>query len=365
MATEIGKATTGQVREVLKLLVSGITSDVSSMEQIAGSWWRRFLFMRWFGPRFLGKQMDTFVATQGDRIIGFVIVQYDGDAAGTFDWAFVEPLDAEENREDFADLIDTALDHVEYQGIHPYFYFGFATASPVEVTQVLNDLGLGSADYQNSQMVGELPLAETFPLPEGFRIAPQISARFGARMSELLPTVYPGAAAEETDMIAAIHSSTLRSSKVFLILQEENEVGFVQQFRWRDELRLLFTLPPNLWGTVSERQIVAYLAGTLQGKTNRLRLRTLSERHIDKSRQSLERLGLEWQQAPWQRWVVALEAEETNAELQEPEESRRSAYESVWPPEAPHTSEERGGRTDGQPAESDKQGSDEGNEEKG
>ena len=96
MAIEIGKATSSQVREVLKLLVSGTTSDVTSMEQIAGSWWRRFLFMRWFGPRFLGKQMDTFVATEGDRILGFVIVQYDGDAAGTFDWAYVEPLHVDE-----------------------------------------------------------------------------------------------------------------------------------------------------------------------------------------------------------------------------------------------------------------------------
>ena len=90
--------------------------------------------MHWFGPRFLGKQMDTFVAIKGERIIGFVIVQYDGDAAGTFDWAFAEPLTDKENREDFADLIDAALDHVEGQGLHPYFYFGFATSSPAEVT---------------------------------------------------------------------------------------------------------------------------------------------------------------------------------------------------------------------------------------
>ena len=318
MVTEIGMANSGQVREVLNLLVSGVTSDVSSMEAIAGSWWRRLLFMHWFGPRFLGKQMDTFVATRGDRIIGFVIVQYDGDAAGTFDWAFVEPLDVKENREDFADLIDSTLDHIEDQGIHPYFYFGFATASPAEVTQVLNEIGLRSADYQNSQMVGELPLAETSSLPEGFRLAPQISARFGARMAELLPAVYPDSAAEETTMIASIHTSTIRSSKVFLILVEETEIGFVQQFRWRDELRLLVALPPNLWGTESERQLIAYLAQTLQGKTRRLRLRTFSEGHLDKARQSLERLRLDWQQAPWQRWVVALEGTRTARSRQSP-----------------------------------------------
>ena len=364
MATEIGKATPRQVRDVLNMLVSGITSDVSSMEQIAGSWWRRFLFMRWFGPRFLGKQMDTFVATEGDRIIGFVIVQYDGDAAGTFDWAFVEPLEIEDNREDFADLIDAALDHVEYQGIHPYFYFGFATASPREVTEVLNDLGLGSADYQNSQMVGELPLIESPSLPEDFRIAPQVSARFGPRMSDLLPSVYPGAASEETEMIAAIHSSTLRSSKVFLVLQEENEVGFVQQFRWRDELRLLFALPPALWGTDSERQLVAHMAGTLQGNTSRLRLRTFSDHHLNESRQSLGRLGLDWQQAPWQRWVVALEAEELNDGPAEREESRRGRYDSVWPPEAPDSSQDRDVSTEGQFSDNNDQEAGEGNEEK-
>ena len=346
MVTEIGMANSGQVREVLNLLVSGVTSDVSSMEAIAGSWWRRLLFMHWFGPRFLGKQMDTFVATRGDRIIGFVIVQYDGDAAGTFDWAFVEPLDVKENREDFADLIDSTLDHIEDQGIHPYFYFGFATASPAEVTQVLNEIGLRSADYQNSQMVGELPLAETSSLPEGFRLAPQISARFGARMAELLPAVYPDSAAEETTMIASIHTSTIRSSKVFLILVEETEIGFVQQFRWRDELRLLVALPPNLWGTESERQLIAYLAQTLQGQTRRLRLRTFSEGHLDKARQSLERLRLDWQQAPWQRWVVALEGEENGEESAEPDKWR-GENDSVWPPQAPQEDQGRGGGTDG------------------
>ena len=364
MATEIGRATSSQVREVLKLLVSGTTSDVTSMEQIAGSWWRRFLFMRWFGPRFLGKQMDTFVATEGDRILGFVIVQYDGDAAGTFDWAYVEPLDVEENREDFADLLDAALDHVEDQGIHPYFYFGFATASPAEVTRVLGDLGLGSADYQNSQLVGDLPLADTSEIPEGFRISAQISARFGARMSELLPSVYPEASAEETEMIAAIHSSTLRSSKVFLILQEETEAGFVQQFRWRDELRLLIALPPRLWGTESERQIVAYMARTLQGKTTRLRLRTFSDSHMDESRQSLERLGLDWQQAPWQRWVVALEAEASSGETADQEESRTGRYDSVWPPENPDSSQNRDASTEDRSTENEDPESGEGHEDK-
>ena len=131
MVTEIAKANSTQVRAVVKMLISGVSSDVSSMEEIAGSWWRRLLFMHWFGPRFLVKQMDTFVATQGERIVGFLIVQYDGDAAGTFDWAYVEPLTVEENREEFADLIDAALDYVEGQGIHPYFYFGFASSSGI------------------------------------------------------------------------------------------------------------------------------------------------------------------------------------------------------------------------------------------
>ena len=367
MVTEIGKANSGQIREVLNLLVSGVTSDVSSMEEIAGSWWRRLLFMHWFGPRFLGKQMDTFVATRGDRIVGFVIVQYDGDAAGTFDWAFVEPLDVEENREDFADLIDSALDYVEEQGIHPYFYFGFATSSPAEVTQVLDEIGLRSADYQNTQMVGGLPLAETSSLPDGFRLSPQISARFGAKMAELLPLVYPDAAKEETAMIASIHTSTLRSSKVFLILEEENEVGFVQQFRWRDELRLLLALPPELWGADAERQLVAHLTQTLQGQTRRLRLRTFSEGHLDKARQSFERLGLGGHQAPWQRWIVSLDADENGEEPTEPVEPdrRRGENFSVWPPQSSQVEQSRGGGTGGQAAKVDKQETDEGDEESG
>ena len=335
MVTEIGKATPEQVRQVLNLLVSGVTSDVSSMEEIAGSWWRKFLFMRWFGPRLLSKQMDTFVASEGAAINGFVIVQYDGDAAGTFDWAYTKPLHMEENREEFADLVDTALDFVEDQGIHPYFYFGFATASAKEVHQVLEELGLAAADYQNTQMVGDLPLAEGPALPEGLRVTPQISSRFGPRMSEFLVTVYPDAEDEEKEMIASIHTSTLRSSKVFLIVEEDDEIGFVQQFRWRDELRLLYVLPPRHWGTATERQLVAYLARTLQGKTRRLRLRTFSDAHMERSRRSLEGLGLTWQKAPWQRWVVALEGDGNAGDSSDPEPSTRDKN-SVWPPEGSH-----------------------------
>lgn len=307
MVTEIAKATPEQIREVLNMLVSGATSDASSMQEIAGTWWRRLLFMRWFGPRFLGKQMDTFVATRGADIIGFLIVQYDGDSAGTFDWAFVEPLDNEKNREDFVDLIDTALDYLEDQGLYPYFYFGFATASSPEIAQLLEEIGLRSADYQTNQMVGSLPLDETSGLPDGFTVAPQISARFNARMADLLPAAYPGASTAEVDMIASIHTSTLRSSKVFVILEDGNEIGFVQQFRWREELRLLFALPPQLWGSAAEHQLVAHFAQKMQGQNRQIRLRTFSQGHLEAARNSLSGLGLTWEQAPWQRWVVGLE----------------------------------------------------------
>ncbi len=328
MVTEIARATPEQIREVLTLLVSGVTSDVSSMEEIAGSWWRRFLFLRWFGPRLLGSQMDTFVAVQGERIIGFLVVQYDGDAAGTFDWAFMEPLTVEENREDFADLIDTALDHVEEQGLHPYFYFGFATDSPAEIGQTLEEIGLRSADYQTAQMVGRLPLAETAAMPDGFRLSPQISARFGPRLAALLPAAYLHVDRGEIEMIAAIHAGSLRSSKVFLIEQESEVIGFVQQFRWRDELRLLFALPQRLWGTAPERQLVAHLAQMLQGRNQRLRVRTFSREHLEASQESFSRLRLAWQQAPWQRWIVVLRGDQDEMESDNGNDDQRTVDES-------------------------------------
>ena len=340
MVTEITKADSAQIRTVLKMLISGVSSDVSSMEEIAGSWWRRLLFMHWFGPRFLGNQMDTFVATQGERIIGFLIVQYDGDAAGTFDWAYVEPLTVKENREEFADLIDAALDYVEGQGIHPYFYFGFASAKESEIVQVLEDIGLRASDYQTTQMVGTLPLVELSTLPDGFRLTPQISARFGPRLNELLPAAYPDAAAEEIEMIATIHTSTLRSSKTYLVVEEDSEVGFVQHFRWRDELRLLIALPPRLWGSDSERQLVAYLAQILQAQNQGLRLRTFSREHLDAARESLSRLGLTWQKSPWQRWIVALSGEQAKDEEPEEQESKSDSHAAIWPPRSPQMAQD-------------------------
>ena len=337
MVTEISKASSGQVREVLRMLLEGVSSDVSSMEAIAGSWWRRPLFLYWFGPRFLGKQMDTFVATADESIIGFVIVQYDGDAAGTFDWAYVRPLEKESNRAEFADLIDTALDFVEGQGIHPYFYFGFATESPPEVRQVLEEIGLSPADYQTTQMVGALPLKESPSIPDGFRLSPQFTARFGPRLTEFLPALYQDAPAEEIEMLAAIHTNTIRSSKIFLVMEGTTELGFVQQFRWRDELRLLLALPRRLWGSETERQLVAYMAQAMQGQNERLRLRTFSKDHLAAAKDSLSSLGLTWEEAPWQRWVVALEPGQEQAveenEAEEPE-SRYGSHGTIWPPQA-------------------------------
>ncbi|MCY4092065.1 MAG: hypothetical protein OXF62_14725 [Caldilineaceae bacterium] len=362
MVTEISKASSGQVREVLRMLLEGVSSDVSSMEAIAGSWWRRPLFLYWFGPRFLGKQMDTFVATADESIIGFVIVQYDGDAAGTFDWAYVRPLEKESNRAEFADLIDTALDFVEGQGIHPYFYFGFATESPPEVRQVLEEIGLSPADYQTTQMVGALPLEESPSIPDGFRLSPQFTARFGPRLTEFLPALYQDAPAEEIEMLAAIHTNTIRSSKIFLVMEGTTELGFVQQFRWRDELRLLLALPRRLWGSETERQLVAYMAQAMQGQNERLRLRTFSKDHLAAAKDSLSSLGLTWEEAPWQRWVVALEPGQEQAvegnEAEEPE-SRYGSHGTIWPPQA--AQQEPGGAASDSSADEEQQ-EDDGND---
>lgn len=362
MVTEISKASPRQVRDVLRMLLDGVSSDVSSMEAIAGSWWRRPLFLYWFGPRFLGRQMDTFVATADERIIGFVIVQYDGDAAGTFDWAYVKPLAEERNRAEFADLIDAALDLVEGQGIHPYFYFGFATDSPPEVRQVLEEIGLSPADYQTTQMVGALPLEESPSIPDGFRLSPQFTARFGPRLAEFLPMLYQDAPAEEIEMLAAIHANTIRSSKIFLVTEGEKEVGFVQQFRWRDELRILLALPVRLWGSETERQLVAYMAQAMQGSNQRLRLRTFSKDHLAEARDSLSSLGLTWEESPWQRWVVALEPGQEQAEEEngtEQPESRYSSHGTIWPPQAPHAAQrDPGGDPSNISAEDEQQESD-------
>ena len=135
-------------------------------------------------------------------------------------------------------------------------------------------------------------------------------------------------------------------------------------FAGRDELRLLLALPPELWGADAERQLVAHLAQTLQGQTRRLRLRTFSEGHLDKARQSFERLGLGGHQAPWQRWIVSLDADENGEEPAEPDRRRGENF-SVWPPQSSQVEQSRGGGTGGQAAKVDKQETDEGDEESG
>ena len=112
--------------------------------------------------------------------------------------------------------------------------------------------------------------------------------------------------AEQVEAIASLHASTLRASKLYLIEEDGEPVGIIQQFNWRDELRLLIALEPFLWGTETEQQLVAAMPEFVGKRTGYLRVRTFSREHLATSRERFEALGLGWEEAPWQRWVVGL-----------------------------------------------------------
>ncbi|RME65062.1 MAG: hypothetical protein D6790_02360, partial [Caldilineae bacterium] len=145
----IRKANKTDIRHVLDLILAGVSSDPVSVEEMNRSWWRRVLFRRYFGPRLIGSQMDTFVAHRPEdgELVGYLVVQYEGNVAGTFDWALTEPL-TEETVEILADLIDHALDHVQETSQAPYFYFGLLADASSLITDALEELGFWLADYQ-------------------------------------------------------------------------------------------------------------------------------------------------------------------------------------------------------------------------
>lgn len=307
MSSHVTIASKSEVRQVIELMMNGVTSDPQSMEELTTSWWRRLVFSRWVGPRLLQNQMDTFVIKDGDQIGAYLVVQYSGETAGTFDWALLGPT-PEERIEQLAALLDEALDHVEENKLLPYFYFGIATPAPEDIQEVLEEIGLERIDYQLAQMRSSLPLEE-MESSETLRLMPRLSSRFRTNTPHQIAHEYPDRP-ELAAVVETLHAVTLRSSKILSIQEEETMVGFVQQFKWRKEMRLLLALEPRLWGTEEERRILATAVRLVGGRFESVRLRTFSSAHLSASQSSFESMGFRLEEAPWERWIVALGDEE-------------------------------------------------------
>jgi len=338
----ITKADKKQIGVLLEMMLDGISSDPSSVAAMGKSWWRRLIFRYVVGPRMLTSQMTSFAAHKDDgEVVGYLVLQYEGDSAGTFDWAVTESLD-EDGLEILGDLIEAALDHAEERGLTPIAYFGMQNDTDPRVAGLLIEMGFWLADYQVSQMRTTLPLQGGNgngggKLPAGITLKPQISVRFGNRLAGFvqmdydLPEADAGAEAgaeeeveelekqtvdkheyqglslpERVEAICTLHESTLRASKIYLIQEDGKPVGIIQQFNWKEELRLLLALEPFLWGTETEQKILAAMPEFVGKQDGFLRVRTFSSEHLATSRENFEALGLRWEEAPWQRWVVGL-----------------------------------------------------------
>jgi len=326
MSYTITKANKQQIGPVLEMMLDGISSDPTSVAALGKSWWQRLIFRHLIGPRMLRNQMETFVAQRDGRVVGYLVLQFEGETAGTFDWAVTEPLDGE-GLDALGDLIETALDHVEERGHIPLAYFGMQSSTDPRVGKLLGEMGFWLADYQMGQLRGPLPLSGATAMPEGIAIKPQISLRFGGRLAEFVRMDFdlPEEAEAETgdpaetaaneqglslaaqiDAICTLHESTLRASKIYLVEEEGEPVGVIQQFNWKNELRLLLALEPFLWGTETEQRLVGAMPAFLNKQDGYLRVRTFSSDHLNTSQESLKALGLSYEEAPWQRWIVGL-----------------------------------------------------------
>ncbi len=320
MTVIIEKVNKNQIKTAIHMMFAGISSDPTSMESLKSSWWQRFMFQTLVGPRMFQSQMDSFVAVRepgSAELFGFLILQYSGDLAGTFDWAVARSLIDEEPTADEVEtltaLLHEGLNWLEENKPYEYFYFGLLSNSSPAIKAVLEGEGMWLPDYQLVQMVADGPLAENPSLPDDLKISIQTAKQFQETALDLLRIDYirpededEAEFNEDLDAIAAMHKATLRSAKLFLVQHEDEDVGFVQQHTWKDELRLTFALKPELWGSAIERSLMAALPGQLAPNARRIRLRSFSGAHLAASRQIFESLGFQWQEAPWQRWMVSL-----------------------------------------------------------
>ena len=288
-------------------------------ESLKSSWWQRFSFQTLIGPRMFQSQMDSFVAVRKPRsaeLLGFLIFQYSGDLAGTFDWAVARSLiDQEPTAEEvevMTALLHEGLNWLEENKPYAYFYFGLLSDSSPAIKAVLEGEGMWLPDYQLVQMMADGPLAENPSLPDDLEISLQTTKQFQERVLALLRMDYirpqdedEAEFNEDLDAIAAMHKATLRSAKLFLVQYQGEDVGFVQQHTWKDELRLTFALKPDLWGSATERSLMAALPGQLAPNARRIRLRSFSGAHLAAAARSSNRSAFNGKKHPGNvGWLV-------------------------------------------------------------
>lgn len=320
MSTEFHcrRAAASDYAHVIDMWMSGISSDRVAIEHIANTWWKRLLFRYVAGRKIFVQDLETHVIEGPSGVCGYVGLQYAAESVSVFDWGI--NLDWEpQGKQAFSLMLDSLLELVYERDDVESFVIGLEKHTD-NVRDILMEEDFHLLDYQALQVVGDLPLAHPQERENiELTLSLQLSHAYGEQIAQWIETDYNGnkGLAEE---VIPVHTSLPTKSKIYEIKLQQTPIGFVLYSSHQGEGRFLYALEPKVWGHDAEKLLVTAFCTQLAARDQRVRVRAFSSDHMTASRTALEDLGLQWEPAPWERWVHLLyENEDEDDSVEDPQ----------------------------------------------
>ncbi len=308
-------ASAADYSHVIDMWIAGISSDRVAIEQVADTWWKRLLFRYVAGRKIFIQDLETHVLEGPEGVCGYVGLQYAEDTVSVFDWGINLEWELL-GKKVFSLMLDSILEEIYEKDDIESFVLGLERQSQ-DVREILAEEDFHLLDYQTSQLVSKLPLdhpqeRENIELTLSF----QLSHSYGEQIDEWIAVDFNGDQ-EIAEEVIPIHRSLPTKSRIYEIRLQQTPIGFVLYSSHRGEGRFLYALEPKVWGHVAEKLLVTAFCTQLAARDERVRIRTFSHSHMEASRLALEELGLEWEPAPWERWVHLLYEADEDGESEE------------------------------------------------
>lgn len=289
--------------KVIDMWMAGISSDRVAITSIADTWWKRLLFKHVAGRRIFVQDMETFVIETERGLCGYVGLQKEGNTISVFDWGLAMNWDGSAE-EAFSVLMDGILDQAYEENETEYLILGMEKEEG-PVPSIVSEMDFYLLDYQSQQLVTVLPILS--PMDRGeieLSLSRQVDRDYIETKAKWIKAEY--SEDQQADAVASVHNSIPSRAQIFEIKLAQEAVGFVQVSTHKEQARFIFALERDLWGTDFEKLLLTSFCSQLSKNAKNARVRTFSSAHMKASKSALESLGLDWEEAPWERWIHVL-----------------------------------------------------------
>lgn len=277
--------------------------DEPHFQRLTRSRLQRMLYERWAAPRFLSRDADTFRATIGGELAGFLVLLYEHPAVVIVDMAALEPFKGQSlERHLLAHAAQVAA-----QREYPYLRAAL-TAGDAYVAERFQEAGFQPLEFRRWEFNGTVRAQE---IPPGITMQPLAGRALLDRRRHYSRMELDAAQPAGRELIEA-HYLPRRPplSQAFEVLHEGEPFGYLAARRERGTYVLNLSTLPEWWASDLEVALVtAFPVLAARAEQANVRLIPDTTPHADALARALTALGLHRRLSEPDVWFKALGGE--------------------------------------------------------